>query len=62
MKILEIIFRIASILDEIHRNDMIYINIKSDKMLVTEDIVVKFIDFKLSNLGCEESYVGDGNV
>jgi serine/threonine protein kinase len=60
--ILEIIFRIVSILDEIHRNDMIYINIKSENVLVTEDIFVKFIDFGFTNLDCEELYVGDGNI
>jgi serine/threonine protein kinase len=52
----------VNILDEIHRNDMIYMNIKSENALITEDIVVKFIDFRLSNLSCEELYVGNGNL
>jgi serine/threonine protein kinase len=61
-KILEILFQVASALNEIHRRRIIHMNIKPANILVTEDFVVKLINFGICDLGDDEKYQPDQDV
>jgi serine/threonine protein kinase len=54
--ILEILFQVVIALNEIHKNGVIHMDIKPQNILVTDDFVVKVIDFGIADLGTDEPF------